>query len=166
VRCITEPVKPGPKPQGIKYDRRGNPTWAPGVGGNPSGRAHRDKVAARSLAFTLREVVSDEELARVLTCIMRGEEPFPKETPGLGSTPPDWGVRMAAIKMLLERRNGMPMQEIHVKAELEALVATTSVPLVDAINLDALPRAALDALEEGLAGALEAGAIDAEAVEK
>ena len=151
------------RPRGFQ---KGHPNY------NPSGRTTRDRLSARSLAFTLREAVTDEEIARVLLELAKGNEPFPKlgddgkPVPGLGSTPPDWGVRMAAIKMLLERRNGMPMQEIHVKAELEALVATTSVPLVDTINLDALPRAALDALEEGLAGALEAGSIDAEAVEK
>lgn len=150
----------------MPYDRRGNPKWMPGQSGNPSGRPSRDRQAARSLAFTLREVMSDEELARVLTCLVRGEEPFPSTTPGLGSTPPDWGVRMAAMKMLLERRNGMPMQEVHVKAELEALLVATNVSLADVIDLDALGPAAVDALERGLAGVLGEGVLDVEAVEK
>jgi hypothetical protein len=147
------------------------PLWKRGESGNPTGRSVRNRVAARSLAFTLREAMSDDEVARILMCLIKGEEPFPKvdaegkPIAGMGGPPIDIDTRMTALKMYLDRRNGSPMQEVHIKAELEAMVAHVHTPLAELVDLERLAPAALDVLEAGLAGALEAGAIDVESTE-
>ena len=127
------------------------------------------------MALKARELVDDETLLRWLLDVFHGRDPSaPQAKEGepasvLGTVPPDWSIRMKALEMFLNRRNGMPMQEIHVKAELEALVTAVQGPILDVIPVEELGLDELGKLESRVERALEArvGAvpIDAEAVE-
>lgn len=78
------------------------------------------------LAKALRDVVSDEWIAGFLLGVISGEDPCARRSKlgtklaGGVQTPPDWTTRMKALKMFLERRDGMPMQAIHVEQEIRA----------------------------------------------
>lgn len=158
---------------------------------NPTGLTVRDRIAKRGLAITLREMVSDEEIGEALVAIAL-EGRWPTRTtysgqrgrPGHGkvevhpaaqplaamSTTPDGAHRMMALKFLLERRNGMPMQGVLLKAEIDA--RTRAIDAAgDAIDLDALDTGAAELLEQALTKALGGAratrpVIDAESYER
>ena len=148
-----------------------NPThrWTKGQASpNPTGKAKPQLAAARTLAAHLREAVSDAQIGEWLLAIFAGRDPFVKvnntdNLPQAPSVPLDWTHRMAAMKMLLERRDGMPMQAVVLKGELEmrARAIDDAAGVIQVSTLDASARAAL---RRGLAHAL-GEPIDAESVE-
>ncbi len=158
---------------------RGGPNWYKGMPSpNPRGPNAVTGVAKRSLALACQEAASDDEIAEWLLRIAidgewpekrkrrRGRNGEPEERSDkaitdasvrmaeLTSTPPDGTHRAMALKMFLERRNGMPMQAIALRAELEARTRVIS-QANDVIDLDALDAAAAGVLEAGLTRALE-----------
>lgn len=130
--------------------------WKPGQCGNPLGGVRPENRAKRNLSLALRELVSDEEIGGWLLALIAGRDPFAKKRrenadalPSSADIPLDWTHRMAAMRMLLERRDGMPMQAIALKAELDLhthAVANAS----DRIDVTKLSDASRDALENDL----------------
>lgn len=136
----------------------------------------RDRIAKRGLAITLREMVSDAEIGEALVAIaLEGRWPTrvtysgQRGRPGHGkvevvpaaqplaamASAPDGSHRMMALKFLLERRNGMPMQGVLLKAEIDARQRTIDAA-GDAIDLDALDTDAATILEQALMKSLGA----------
>lgn len=139
---------------------RGNPNWVKGQGPN-AGIVREQRNAARSLAIACKEAASDEQIADWLLKIAAGIDPWlniesPSDRPIALPDAPDWTHRMAAFKMFLERRDGMPMQAVVLKAEVEA-IQRMQVDASDAIDVDSLDPVAARALEIALTGALSAG---------
>lgn len=141
---------------------------------NPTGLTRSDRIAKRGLAITLRDIVSDEEIGEALVAIaLEGRWPThvtysgKRGRPGHGkvevtpaaqtlaamSAAPDGSHRMMALKFLLERRNGAPMQGVLLKAELDARQRTIDAA-GDVVDLDALDPAAANLLEASLTKAL------------
>lgn len=143
---------------------------------NPTGLTRADRIAKRSLAITLREMISDETIGEALIAIaFEGRWPTHKVATGgrprvevhpaaagmaAMSSAPDGAQRMMALKYLLERRDGMPMQAILLKAEIDARQRTLDAS-GDAIDLDALDTEAAEILERSLMKALGAGNLGA-----
>lgn len=141
---------------------------------NPTGLTTADRIAKRGLAITLREMVSDEEISEALIAIaLEGRWPTrvtysgQRGRPGHGkvevhpaaqplaqmSSAPDGAHRMMALKFLLERRNGMPMQGVLLKAELDARSRALDAA-GDVVDVDALDPRAAEILEQSLTRAL------------
>lgn len=138
-------------------------------GSTKPGLTTTDRIAKRGLAIVAREMVSDEEIIGALIEIgLEGKWPTHKVPTGgrprkethpvaaplaAMSSSPDGAHRMMAIKMLLERRNGMPMQGVLLKAEIDARTRAINAA-GDAIDLDALDGGAAELLEQVLTKAL------------
>jgi hypothetical protein len=110
----------------------GNPDWKKGgKSPNPTGRTLTDRVSTRNLAIAIRELVSEEEIAMWLRMAAAGIDPDVKDPetgepawktgrPGKGFVPLDWGQRLKAMQMLLERRDGQAPQHVTIEAEVKA----------------------------------------------
>lgn len=102
-------------------------------GTNPSGKGRHQHRSQISLAAALRDKYSDEWISNFLGSVAMGVDPaVPRNedgTPrdgGTGVVPLiDWTTRMKALKFLLERRDGMPAQHVHIQAEIAASVQST-----------------------------------------
>lgn len=137
-------------------------TFKPGQSGNPSGRPVPERQAARSLAAACREAASDEEVTEWLLTILDGRWPEIKALKGkdtkplqraLESGPPDGHHRMQALKHYLERRDGMPMQAVALKAEFE-MRARRLENANDSIALDDIDPAVASMVELALTKSL------------
>lgn len=131
-----------------------------GIGGNKAVRASR-----RNLAMWLRENVTEEKIGKYLIDLVEGRDPRAKE--GELAARPTLEQSMRAMTMLLERRDGMAPQHIHLEAEMRSQVAVLGAQ-VDPGRLAELAardpdklRAIRDGLRELVSGAPPA-AIEAE----
>lgn len=117
-----------------------------------------------SLAAMLRDRIHEEIIADYWLMILSGKAPAivsdKRETlrgclkviedPN-DKVAPSPERRDAAMKALLERRDGMPAQRVHLEAELRASITTTTV---DATALAGLPPERLGAVVSALRAAL------------
>lgn len=101
------------------------------------------------LALELQEKISNDDIFFWLREVMAGRDPdVPKDAKGnprsvgLGTSGPlpDWSTRMRAARMLLERRDGMPAQHVHIEQEITASLNVANA-LVDRNRVAALPAA-------------------------
>ena len=99
---------------------KGHPYYPPKEG-IPPGKRKDDVVNRRSLALALRSIVHPDEIAHVLRSIaIDGRDPSAPE--GQAYSPPDWPVRLAALKMLLERQFGAPQDASVLEDEIKRLM--------------------------------------------
>jgi len=146
---------------------------------NPTGFATAERIAARSLAIVLREQAPPEQIGEWLLAVINGEDPPPiGASRGKGKTKPSSAIpivefdathRLQALKMLLERAEGMPMQAIVLKAEIDAR-AHANANAGDIIDVEAIDPVAARVLEASLLAALGVGAaarpvIDADSID-
>ena len=160
-----------------------NPAWKKGgASPNPHGGRKSDRIAARNLAIALRDLVGEEEIARCLRMMAAGIDPdvidpetgWPAWKSGVarkGYIPLDWGQRLSAWKMLLERRDGQAPQHVVIEAEVKAHSALHGL----AVDLGSYSLEDLRKIKDILAKPkmpdtapseqLAPGVIDAEAIE-
>lgn len=124
---------------------------------NPSGRALPERLAARTIAESIRDVVPGPELARILLCLASGIDPWaddarkrpnPDGLPVAGAVPLDWTHRMAALKMLAEYGYGKPLQGVIIDAQVrqETTVREERTTVVELRDVAARSPEARDAL--------------------
>jgi hypothetical protein len=111
-----------------------------------------NKPARNSLAVALRKDFSDEWISSWLREVIEGRDPNTKrdaDGKALGglTTTPDWQLRMRAMAMMLQRRDGMPAQHIQLEQEVRAMTAVVG----QSISGDALKRLPPEQLNEARA---------------
>ena len=120
----------------------------------------------RNLAILLRENVHEEIIMDYYLMILSGRSPkivrddratttlglkvVPDEDDPMATSPER---RDAALRAIMERRDGMPAQKIHLDAEVRSLQATA---VIDPAALAALPAGRLHAVVAALRGATAA----------
>lgn len=161
----------------------GNPNWRKGgPSPNPYGRTTSQRVAARNLAVTIREMHGPDESAWWLRCVMAGVDPDARDASGVpvwkrcadagelvrvevGSESilkvPDWVHRVAAKKLLDERGYGQPAQHVTLEGEVRAhmthALAAGDPEMVRLTRSQLEALSALDAASLEVAGELAAG---------
>lgn len=146
---------------------RSSATWKPGIKSpNPGGKPLPERLAQRTLAETLRNMLPGEELGRALLTIaagvdpwaeQRGKKPNPDNLPVPGDVPLDWTHRMAALKMYVEYAHGKPLQGVIVDAQVrqETRVVderSASIELRELVATDPTARAAMRQLVGAMMG--------------
>lgn len=155
---------------------RSSTTWIAGrPNPNPGGKALPERLAARTIAETFRELADPIEIGRSLLALYSGIDPFarpdapnPDGLPTPGKVPIDMTHRMAALKMFLEYGYGKPLQGVVVDARVrqETTVReerTTVVELREVAKNSPAAREALRTIARAMLGApvLEQVAVDA-----
>ena len=118
--------------------------------GNPAGIGRAQRRSRVSLAAYIHDAMTEDEVYTWLREVAAGRDPdAPKNADGgtSFSSAPDWATRRAAMKMLLERRDGMPAQHVHLQQELRAAIGVASVSLTPQA-LAALPAGDKQQLRE------------------
>lgn len=142
---------------------KGHPYYPPADGAAPTGLSRAARIAKRNLAIVLQEMVSEEAIGKALIAIaFEGRWPRgldDSDAKKILDAAPDGAQRMMAIKYLLERRNGMPMQSVVLQAEIEARHRTLS-NADDVIDVESIDVTAARALEAALGKALALGEPD------
>jgi len=133
---------------------------------NLSGVSVASAKARRGILWALEDAISDDEYAEALASIAFGQWPKRRARDGAPAKPsgaheavegpPDGTHRMAAWKMIGDRKYGKPMQAVMIKAELEARSRVVE-NAADAIDVEALDGAAASVIESALRRALMQG---------
>lgn len=134
----------------------------PGTLGNKITNVAKRRAGA-ALAKACNEVMPDAEVAWWLREVMAGRDPdAPTDADGsprlrslesIQAAAPDWGTRMRAARMFLERKDGLPAQHVHIQQELKAELTTARVTLTPAAiaTMDPSKKQALrDLLREAI----------------
>ena len=119
--------------------------FSKGQSGNPGGRTAGGLTSRKNLAMWLRENVSEEWIGNYLRAIAEGRDP--RALPEHAQRPPTMEQSLRAMTMLLERRDGMAPQHIHLEAEMRAQVAVLGAQ-VDPARLAELARKDPEALKQ------------------
>jgi len=96
------------------------------------------------LAAACADLMSDDDVAWWLREVMAGRDPdAPEIEPGQIAGPamtslPTWTDRIKAAKMFLERRNGLPTQQVVIEQEVASQAGQTGAALARAV-VTALP---------------------------
>lgn len=126
--------------------------WVKGQSGNPGGNNGGGGVRAsrQNLAAWLRENVSEEQIGTWLIALTQGRDPRAK--PGELAARPTLEQSLRAMTMLLERRDGMAPQHIHLEAEMRShlTVLGTQIDPARLADLAQKDPAKLKALRDGL----------------
>lgn len=146
---------------------RSSTSWKPGIKSpNPTGKMTLgERVAARTIAESFRELADPADIGRALLAIFSGVDPFAKSDkanpdglPVPGPVPIDMTHRMAALKMFLEYGYGKPLQGVVIDAQVrqETRVVeerTTVVELRTIAARDPNAREALRTIARAMLGA-------------
>lgn len=141
---------------------KGHPYYPPK---NPDrGKRAETRKKMRELAVIIREEWPPEQMFAWLRAVASGKDPdaametMPDGTQvAAGGVPPDWSVRMRAVKMLLERALGLPAQHVQIDAEVRAALGVASVT-ADASSFKNMNMEALKSLRGGLRELVRAAA--------
>lgn len=129
-----DPDKPAKKPVANQWEK-GHPYFPskdPTLSAAQMGPRTADtRKRMRNLAMVIRENWPPEQVFHWLREVAAGRDPDAK-VDSLGAAtfvPIEWGTRVRAVKMLLERMLGMPAQHVHMEAEIKALAIVANVPV-------------------------------------
>lgn len=136
-----------------------NPSWVPGVSGNPTGRSKGLAKGRRLFAMVIREQMPPEAAFHWLREVAAGRDPDRKpEDPG-GSMPPDFNTRFKAMALILSYGYGTPAQLHVVEAEIRAFALNVDVDAMAGAGANApnLNNDLLERLRRDLRAMVDAG---------